>query len=411
MGYRQQGFTLIELMVAMTLVGLVATFLFTVQTNISSSFRVQKEVSSTQHSIRLAREQITDDLANAGYRLTTYRTAIQFPNNFHSNPSSNSPFPGLPPGAPIPAVAVLPGNAISIADALILMSGDDGNVQEILNTPITTPNAVNVENPASFDPNVAPYPTKFVVLAAETTGTVGGISVARAHGCILEVTGHSPFANQVFFDSSPYNTPLPSGHCQAIVQLINGGARGVLMPLRARAYRINPTNRTVGILQMSELGGLDIALNPTSSTEFQDIGYGFTDMQIASRYYEQNDTVDLDNEVPASPITDWYSSVGQHPGATPASYRPTTFNTAGAVDSTPIQVSVTLVAKSAETTGTPTAFTPDITGTPASYNRFGDQPARATTASPWNLLIGTNKKLRSEYFSVDLRNLGAGLEQ
>lgn len=64
---RREGFTLVELMVALTIGGVALTAIYAVGSASSRHFREQQRVSSAQTALRMAVEQLKRDFARAGY--------------------------------------------------------------------------------------------------------------------------------------------------------------------------------------------------------------------------------------------------------------------------------------------------------------------------------------------------------
>lgn len=64
---RQQGFTLLELMVALTIGGLVVTAVFMLGGAGARQFQEQQRIGTTQRSVRMAMERLRRDIARAGY--------------------------------------------------------------------------------------------------------------------------------------------------------------------------------------------------------------------------------------------------------------------------------------------------------------------------------------------------------
>lgn len=64
---RERGFTLIELMVSITVGGIVIAIAYTMSAGASRALRVSHEVAQTQSSVRLAMEQLRRDITRAGF--------------------------------------------------------------------------------------------------------------------------------------------------------------------------------------------------------------------------------------------------------------------------------------------------------------------------------------------------------
>ncbi len=69
-----------------------------------------------------------------------------------------------------------------------------------------------------------------------------------------------------------------------------------------RSYRIDPERKEAAVLQGSPSGEM-------VEDDWTDLALGVTTIQTASRYFEDDDAVDLDGD--GDPELDWYSSEGQ----------------------------------------------------------------------------------------------------
>ena len=67
---RRDGFTLLELMVALTVGGIAISSIYAIGAASTNVFRVQNEVSNAQSTLRMAMEQVKRDLVRAGYMAT-----------------------------------------------------------------------------------------------------------------------------------------------------------------------------------------------------------------------------------------------------------------------------------------------------------------------------------------------------
>jgi hypothetical protein len=219
--------------------------------------------------------------------------------------------------------------------------------------------------------------------------------------CVLQVTGLVG-AQTVHFAGDaagiPYNN-AGNTHCQEVAAAIDGGNEARLLLFRARAYRIDPDpdRRTLGVFQMSPSGELEAG-------DWIDMGIGFTDLQVASRYLERGDLDDLDDD--GDPERDWYSADAQDAPA-PASERPG--------NSVLTQLSVSVAVRThTEIPGVGSSSTPafidDTSSLTTLYNDLGDSPALDLTLARASLPEQHRGRhvYRSSTQIIDVRNMGMG---
>jgi hypothetical protein len=80
----------------------------------------------------------------------------------------------------------------------------------------------------------------------------------------------------------------------------------------ARSYRIDPDRRELSVLQGSPSGEM-------VEDDWMDLALGVTTIQVSSRYVEDGDAADLDDD--GDPTLDWYSGEGQE-ATDPSGERP-----------------------------------------------------------------------------------------
>ena len=156
----------------------------------------------------------------------------------------------------------------------------------------------------------------------------------------------------------------------------------------AVGYRIDPlaARRKTAVLQRSTTGGM-------TSTDWQDIGAGFTDLQITRRYWMRVQEGNLDNE--GTGEFDWFSG----------STEPT--------DGELVEIGLSLVVRStADLNAVPTKATPELQVTGyENHNRLGDSPSYDLASTPDGsrpVHYRGNHIYRWLSVRVDLRNLGVG---
>jgi hypothetical protein len=230
-----------------------------------------------------------------------------------------------------------------------------------------------------------------------------GAKVAQLKACVLEVASVGP--NQLTFSESPPWGDPGNMFCQSPpdpgppnpgpgypgADLARG--RTVFYKLAARRWRIDPARPAEGVLQLSTLGAFT-----GGAGDWQDQAYGFTDLQIATRFYDPDDlTTPGDPDHDSDPERDWYSGEAQELWTAPE-----------ITLRVPLQISISLVARTErDVEGIASVSTPSLTvAGNEQHNTVGDRAA-IPLPSPLPALAG-NRIYRYTTFQVDLRNLGVG---
>jgi prepilin-type N-terminal cleavage/methylation domain-containing protein len=284
----QRGFTLVELMVTMVIFAGIVAMMFQTGFTISGALRGESQGTSVVQTLRATTAAMSAELRQAGYFVpgglqtaalgtpTLVLPALSVVNNADgSGPDAIRVFYGAGAGqTTVVAVDLVDRAHVDVTSASGLSVGD----------------LVLVTNP-SFAPN-------------------GGL--ANASACVCRVTGLQAGGgggtlDRVFFDATsgaPVNN-VQNTHCQAVfadTASESPSSDAVLLPLVARAYRIDPARKALSVLQVSPSGGL-------LGDDFADVAVGVTTIQLATRYFESDDTVDADGDGDAQ--RDWYSGEAQ----------------------------------------------------------------------------------------------------
>lgn len=280
----QSGMTLVELMVALVISSIVVFFLFSIQTRMSRAYQGQSTVSEINQNLRAAKQMLVNDVRMAGYGL----------------------------GDP---------TALGVATAVDVTHRITG---------LTVYNDAYADGSDSFrvlyaDPTVktlvAPAGGLDATLGRAITLGASALSVgepallvAESAGCLVGVTGTS--AGEVLFNpgTGPYNEGPANAHCQNVLSAYNNGESVAVVRVVVRTYRIDPNRLVEGYLQMSPSG--DVLPIPG---DWIDMGVGFTNLQVASRFFEEGDLVDADGDGDLE--RDWYSGDNQLP-VDPSGVRP-----------------------------------------------------------------------------------------
>jgi prepilin-type N-terminal cleavage/methylation domain-containing protein len=385
---RQRGLTLIELMIAVVVSTLMIGLVFAIYVRISVAYRSQAIITELQQTVRAGRELLTVDVRQAGFGMATFRTAT---GAFGSTP-------------------------ISELTPLVIVNNNDGSGPDLVRAYYANARRqtrVIAVVDANADVQTAD-PSKFAVgdvvaiVAQSTPIPTEGAEIVVYRACVLRITGIAgtsvAFADDVA--GAPYNNtgnthcrdnPAPPPVAEGPLDRVGGTNEVLMMCFVARAYRVDPARKDVSVLQVSASGELEAG-------DWSDLGVGFTDLQLAARYSEPGDLVDLDLD--GDPTRDWYSSENQE---TPD---PTAERAASAVLT---QVGIGLAVRtnrevSGVTSSRTPAFIDDTNAQTVAHNRFGDSPSIDLSVAPALLPI----EHRGDYLYrwtqtvIDVRNLGVG---
>lgn len=388
----EQGLTLIELMVALLISSILIGFVFSIFTRMSVAYRAQTGVSDVQQSLRAARNMIVQEVRNAGFLI---------PNGFTvANPAALF----LGATSPILPFTVENDHNESVSgtwgpgspDKIRVFYADGGAAARI--TTATTQESVQVDDATGFAIG------DLVVVVNEgpnVTSPLTGMPVAPLASyetCLVRLTNVA--LTTLTFDStdSTFNQ-AGNGHCTfprpspaTPVSVISAGS--MIYRLRGAAFRINPDpgNQSVGVLEYSPSGEL-------LANDFQPVGLGFVNLQLAGRYFQSTDTDgDLDGDGDAA--RDWYS------GATPPP-----------ADAVLTLLSVSLAVRTlADLNLVPSQATPNFqadepAGATADHNRLGDSPSFDLAGTPdasRPAHYQGNHIYRGSSVLIDMRNMGVG---
>jgi prepilin-type N-terminal cleavage/methylation domain-containing protein len=294
----RRGFTLIELMIALTVSSLLVAMILQIFTKMSSGYRAQQNIAELQRRLTAAQAVIQRDVRQAGFQLLdgfqrVGSTQVLSPIQLTDNADAFGP----------DRLAVF--YADPVAQARVMTIAGTGT------DPVTS---LTVDDPDNFGRD------DLVVITNRELAPIGATIVNHTKACVLQVV--SVAGTTVNFRVNGNWGDALNSHCREVRAAHALPAAGTMMYLfAARGYRIDPTRRELGVLQLSETGGL--------RNDWQDLGVGFTDLQVASRWYEGEDvsarrTTDTD-DLDADAERDWYSGADQTtltaPGLTWAAQR------------------------------------------------------------------------------------------
>ncbi len=356
----EAGLTIVELMVSMALVGLLVAMVFSMFLQLSLGYRTSAQIGELQQTLIAAQTLVLGDVRQAGQRVPNgFRLATDgvthWPVEILNNTAGPDELHVYFAETGEARVVALAGDQLEVADAAPFNDGD----------------VILLADPQAAPPNVDPAPP--VVYDACV------VRIADVAGNIITLDTAAPWGSGT------------NSHCAAITTAINTPPFDTIAyKFAMRGYRIDGTRKDLGVLQRSMTAGL--------LDDWEDLGIGFTDLQVASRWFEDGDAVgDPDDD--GNPELDWYSGDAQE-----------TMTAPGAVAGVPIELTVSFVVRtSRRVVGVVSAATPTLRD-PAyvDNNPVGDRDAvlleGVADASRPEELRGDNV-YRWSTTRVDLRNL------
>lgn len=361
----QRGFTLIELMVALVVSSLLVGMILAIFMRMSIAYRGQAQIAEVQSKLAAARAKLEHDAKHAGLGMAQGFTIMSTPSGLHLSPlrvGNNSTSPdnlGFYFADPSVRAATVFGST-AVCDKLQCDALDS--------TAGFAVGDVVVSSTASL--NDSPY-------------GAGDADIATFRACVLQIASIGP--TQLGFAASGLWGAPGNNHCPDPVL-----GTTIYYKFVAHAWRIDPSRPTLGVLQLSPTGDL------IGGNDWQDQAYGFTDIQVATRFYEEINVIDS-ADPDTDPTHEWHSDSVQ-----------STFLAQQAILVPPIQISISLVARTErDVEGIASSSTPNLTVAGNSANNtIGDREAVALPSVTPEL--SGNRIYRYTTFQVDLRNLGVG---
>lgn len=360
----ERGFTLVELMFSLLVSSLLVILIFAIFSRMSTAYRSQQEVANVQQVLTAARNVLTFDAQRAGLGMSQ---GFMLANGQKYSPVQIT-------------------NSNTGPDTLALFSADPSTQAAVISQ--NWPTSITVDSAVGFTND------EVVVLStADTATTANPLSasdakIATFSSCVVQINTVS--GGVVTFKTSgtwgnPGNT-----HCLSV------GVHTMMYKFSAKAYRLDPTVGRLadGVLQMSPSGGL-------VASDWQDLGFGFTDLQIATYFFEEGDAVDS-ADPDSDPLRDWASGALQATRTAPLANSTLAFTP-------PLVLSISLVSRTdRDVDGVGTAFTPLLTDTAnVDANMIGDRDV-VDLATTVDARLTGNRLYRYTTFRVDLRNMGIG---
>jgi hypothetical protein len=358
---------MVELMVSLVLVSLLVAMIFALFIQMSTAFRTQSQVSDLQQGLVAAETVLARDVRSAGLFVPDgFRVA--YDTDFHR---------------PIEVI-----NASDGPDELHVYAADPSK-QARVDAMNLGANTVTVDDPDTFEAGDLVVLTDSIV-PDQAIVPVPPQSYAACVVQIADVAG----TTVSFETAGPWGVDQ-QGHCSTVAAEHVSSKDTMMYLFSARGYRIDPARKDLSVIQRSETAGVE--------DDWEDLGLGFTDLQVATRWDEPGDAVDTDDD-DADPETDWYSGDEQDALTAPTPAIPT---------SAPIELTVSVVVRTHRSQQgvvserTPRLMDPDN----LDHNEVGDRDAV--------VLAGVADADRAEEhrgnhiyrwttFRLDLRNLGVG---
>ena len=376
----QRGVTLVELMITMVIALLMMGLVFTLYVRMSTAYRAEVVKTELQQVARSCPGRMANDVRLAGYTLSRFRIAT---GAFGAAVTDD-----LPP-------VMIENDADGWGPDLVRVYYADPTAQANVTDMAPDRASVTVDDNGQFEVG------DLVALVAPNLVVPGdgAASFMDFQACVVRLTDAPDDTLEFIADAAglPYNN-AGNTHCGAIAEAVGASRPVQALLFHGRAYRIDPDpgRRALGVYQMSPSGELE-------ADDWVDMGLGFTDLQVASRYFEASDGVDVDED--GDPEHDWYSAGAQEDVA-PATERPD--------GSILTQVSLSVAVRThADVTGVASTNTPSfIDEAPGlvAYNPFGDSPSVDLTAAQADLpeQHRGSRIYRSSTVVIDVRNLGIG---
>lgn len=259
--HRAAGFTLVELMVAIALSGVVLGFVFQIHTQMVGALRGQANLSEVVESVTAAREMMTRELRLAGM--------------------------GFPPSG----VQYGPDAVAEVWHGVEAVNDNDGGGADIVDE--LTIERVDGDVYSTIAADGAPTWTFAIpnanALGFSTAAPVFLYNKTQNKACapvpsLVDPTG-------ITVDDAEFT----AGACRNFA--ISIGDTEQVSLLRRVSFRLDPAaaRLEMGVLQRAENGGA-----------WEDIGIGYTNLQLAIRFVEPADGVDADGD--GDPVKDWYSA-------------------------------------------------------------------------------------------------------
>ncbi len=443
----QRGFTIIELLVAMAVAGILISLIFAVYTRMSVAYQAQNRVTSVIQNLRAGQDRLIRELRMAGGQVPApnYRplaggtpgssfaptnavpeTAVMFDGTVDWNgikAGSGVGFPGHTNGTPIQPVYVTNGGG-AVPDQFRFFYADQGVSGKVDAITLGTDNHIDLEDHDPLDSrwSAADFAPGDLILLVNTTQepismdvdtTKPGVETFEVTGyeaCMLRVSGTvaGGGSNRVsasmtvhpFFNGYTGGATPPS-HCSDVLAQHNAdiarpaAARSdtMLYKLIARSYRIDPSRPSMGVLQYHRYGEL------VPGEPWTDLGVGFTNLQVATQWIDESAGA-VDKDADGSAIYNWFSGENQE-------FPDPSLTNPRANTAVMVRMTVSLEARSFAEVDTPSSqLAGFLQGANADHNPVGDSPP-LTVPNLDPRYLGTHV-YRWLTMNFEFRNMGRG---
>lgn len=366
----QRGFTLIELMISLLIASLLVILILSVFSRLSFAYREQQHLGTLQKTLAAARQVMERDAKQAGFAMAQgFRIAED---GAEATPYKHSPLVVVNSSTGPDEVGFYYADAS--AQAVVTSSG--------------TATTLTVDDPAGFAAEqLVVLSTADLTTATNPVAPTTDAKLTTFDACVVQIQQIS--GNSVTFTQAPPWGRPSNDHC------INALANTTMMyKFVAQYWRIDPTREAEGVLQLADHGNL------VTPETWSDQAYGFTDLQIATYFYDNDgtDTLDPDDDGARDWVSDGEQDVRTAPKQLTESFI------------APLLVTISLVARTQrDVEGIYTAATPELVGSPGGVqnNMIGDHASVTLPSASDPRLMG-KRIYRFITFQADLRNLGIG---
>jgi prepilin-type N-terminal cleavage/methylation domain-containing protein len=435
---RERGFTLIELMVALLVSTVLVGLVMSIYMRMSLAYRTQQQVSELQQVLQAAQMLIQRDIRQSGFQMsqgfriasapTLMQPPVQIINSaagpdelriYYADADAQARVTAKAPASPVVGVT-----SLTVDEASQFQVGDKIALVHVNRTGLPNPRGT-VDNSIPTSP-----------VYRDADGSIIA-NIAQYDTCVLLITdltnNPAPIPDTVTVSQVAPWGMASNTHCAAASVIGTGTNESTMIYLFVgSAYRIDPSlvvaRRQLAVLQRSPTGGL-------VANDWQDLGIGFTDLQVASRWFDNvptttppggacdqqltdaantTDTADSDTDV----RREWYSGAMQATLTTP--YEPLICPTTGPLPypmpqrAIMTEVSISLALRTSRPVeGIASSTTPAFRDAARPDNgQVGDHDAYDLAANPDASRpeeYKGNHVYRYTTVRVDVRNVGVGL--
>jgi prepilin-type N-terminal cleavage/methylation domain-containing protein len=282
---RDRGFTLIEVMISLVISALLIGMVLSIWSRMSLAYRGQQSVAELQQILSAAHDRIGTELRQAGF---------QVPDGF---------FVAADQALHQPVEVV--DDADGFGPDLLRIHAADASAR-----------ARVVDFNGTADTATAAFLTVDVDSAADFVAGDLALIVKAQDGrpediafypCVVQIAAVN--GNQLVLSTAPPWGTSSNDQCDQVRTdaALGPDDRAMVYRFHTRAYRIDPARRDLAVLQISQSGGVD--------DDWEDLGVGFTDLQVATRWDDSDDddgaaSVDTD-DVDTDPRREWWSDATQ----------------------------------------------------------------------------------------------------